>query len=405
MAVTNDLIDLDRALQMVRAAPVSVRVETIRLDDALGRVLARPVASPIDSPPFDKSAMDGFAVRAEETAEELRIVETVAAGGVPVREVGRGEAARIMTGAMLPAGTSRVIRREYVREHGETIRVLTAETGSNVIPRGASIRAGDPVLQPKVIAPQDVGILAASGIDRLEAAVPPRVAVVCTGPEIRRPGEPLGRGEIYDSNGPQLRAQLALVGCTARVTSGIPDRPGPLAAVIAREMESSDVLLLTGGVSAGDFDYVPGALKGAGAEVLFHRVSVKPGKPTLFARRGSQFFFGLPGKPGFHVRHLRSLREAVPLPHDGPGLEACRGEGKAPQGRSPGRRGPHRVHPGALPRRHGRSGCLPWVGPPQRTGRRQRAHPCGARGHRDQRRDRDRCSIDLTAPSRTCASP
>jgi molybdopterin molybdotransferase len=292
-----DLIGLDQALEIVAGVAVSTRTETIGLVDCLHRVLAREVVSPIDSPPFDKSAMDGFAVGAGETAAELRIVETVPAGGVPARAVGPGEAARIMTGAMLPPGTARVIRREYVREQGEIIRVLTPETGDNVIRRGGSLRAGTPVLQPKVMAPQDIGILAASGIDRVEAAVPPRVAVLCTGPEIRQPGQPLGPGEIYDSNGPQLHAQLLAMGCPAEVTSGIEDRPGPLAAAIARTWSSADVLLLTGGVSAGDFDYVPSCLEEAGAEILFHRVSVKPGKPTLFARRGGQFVFGLPGNP------------------------------------------------------------------------------------------------------------
>lgn len=301
MERNNELIGLDEALRIVGSVPVSPRVEMIRLENALGRVLAREVKSPIDSPPFDKSAMDGFALRAGEKASELHVVDTVAAGGVPAREVRAGEAARIMTGAMLPPGTSQVIRKEYVKElhrdGGTLIQVVTPESGDNVIRRGGSLAAGSVLLEPRLIGAADVGILAASGIDQVPAGVPPRTAVVCTGPEIRPPGQALGPGEIYNSNGPQLRAQLALVGCAARVTSGIEDQPGPLAAVIAREMESSDVLLLTGGVSAGDFDYVPACLRDAGAEILFHRVSVKPGKPTLFARRGPKFVFGLPGNP------------------------------------------------------------------------------------------------------------
>ena len=291
------LISLDAALEIVRGVQVHAREETVPAGDALNRVLLRRVLSPIDSPPFDKSAMDGFAVGAEEGAQDLMIVDTVAAGGLPGRPVGKGECARIMTGAMLPPGTGRVIRREYVREEPGRIRVLTAETGSNVIRRGASIRAGEPVLGPRVLGPQDLGVLAASGIDRVTVAVPPRVAVLCTGPEIRAAGGPLGDGEIYDSNGPQLRAQLIAMGCPATVRSGIEDRPQALAGAIGEALESCDVLLLTGGVSAGDFDYVPACLEGLGAEILFHRVSVKPGKPTLFALRGDQQVFGLPGNP------------------------------------------------------------------------------------------------------------
>jgi molybdopterin molybdotransferase len=291
------LIGLDEALEIVRMVPVRTREEPVRLADALNRVLVGEVRSPIDSPPFDKSAMDGFAVGTADDSVELVIVDTLAAGGVPGRSVRRGECARIMTGAMLPPGAGRVIRREYVREEPGRITVLTPETGDNVIRRGASIRAGAPVLGPRVIGPEDVGVLAASGVDTITAAVPPRVTVLCTGPEIRAAGSPLADGQIYDSNGPQLRAQLAVMGCSAVVRSGIEDRPEALLEAAGEALGSCDVLLLTGGVSAGDFDYVPASLEELGAQILFHRVSVKPGKPTLFARRGDQQVFGLPGNP------------------------------------------------------------------------------------------------------------
>jgi len=293
----NGLIGLDEALGIVRNVPVPLREETVSLDASLGRVLPREVRSPIDSPPFDKSTMDGFAVAAAEDSTELCIVDTVAAGGVPVRTVSRGECARIMTGAMLPAGAGRVIRREYVREGSDRITVLTAETEDNVVRRGSSIHAGDPLLGPRVIAPQDVGTLAASGIGEVPVAIPPRVTVLCTGPEIRPAGQPLGDGEIYDSNGPQLQAQLAAMHCPAVVKSGIPDRPEELENAMGEGLESCDVLLLTGGVSVGDFDYVPSCLRKLGARILFHRVSVRPGRPTLFAAKGQQHVFGLPGNP------------------------------------------------------------------------------------------------------------
>jgi len=255
------------------------------------------VLSPIDSPPFDKSAMDGFAVRDDDDSPHFAIVDTVAAGGVPDRAIGRGECARIMTGAMLPPGAGRVIRREYVQEETGSIRVHTPEQGDNVIPRGASLRAGQPVLRPRVIGPQDVGALAGSGMDRVTVAVPPRTAILCTGPEILPAGIPLGPGQIYDSNGPQLRAQLASMRCPGSVRTGVEDQPGPLTAAIEECLSLCDVLILTGGVSAGSFDYVPDCLREMGAEILFHGVAVKPGKPALFARRGGQFIFGLPGNP------------------------------------------------------------------------------------------------------------
>jgi molybdopterin molybdotransferase len=291
------MIPLHRALDIIRSVTSDLRVETVLLEDALGRVLPRQILSPIDSPPFDKSAMDGFAVRGDEDSTELRVVESVAAGGVPARRLGRGECTRIMTGAMLPPGSGRVIRRENVKEDGGMIRVLSAEKADNVIHRGASIKAGQPVLKPGVIGPRETGALAASGVGRVEISASPRIAILCTGPEIRPAGSPLRPGEIYDSNGPQLRALLAEMRCPAALLPGVEDSVGALTAAIVEAVKSCDVLLLTGGVSAGDFDHVPGCLRELGAEILFHGVAIKPGKPVLFARRGGQHIFGLPGNP------------------------------------------------------------------------------------------------------------
>lgn len=291
------MIELDEALAILRDVPAESRAETISIDDALGRVLAASVQSPIDSPPFDKSAMDGFALAAGDNAAQYRITETVAAGAAPGRAVGRGECARIMTGAMLPPGADRVIRKEYVEEKQGTIRLRTPEPGDNVIRKGSHLRAGQTVLAPKVLAPQDIGTLAASGIATIAAAVPPVTHIICTGGEICAPGKSLGPGQIYNSNGPQLRAQLAAMRCPSGPYETVQDAVGPLSAALAAALASSDVVLLTGGVSAGDFDFVPGCLEGLGAEILFHGVAVKPGKPVLFARRGKSFIFGLPGNP------------------------------------------------------------------------------------------------------------
>ncbi len=289
--------ELDEALAILRDIPVESRVESIPIEDALGRVLAAAVQSPIDSPPFDKSAMDGFALAAGDNAAQYRIGETIAAGAVPAHAVGKGECARIMTGAMLPPGADRVIRKEYVEESQGTIRPRTPEPGDNVIRKGSHLRAGETVLAPKVLAPQDIGTLAASGIATIAAAMPPVTRIICTGGEICAPGETLGPGQIYNSNGPQLRAQLAAMRCPAGPYEMVPDAPAALSAALTAALASADVVLLTGGVSAGDFDYVPGCLEGLGAEILFHGVAVKPGKPVLFARRGKSFVFGLPGNP------------------------------------------------------------------------------------------------------------
>ena len=291
------MIELDEALAILRDIPAESRSEAIRIDDALGRVLAETVLSPIDSPPFDKSAMDGFALPAGRSEARYRITETIAAGAASPRAVGRGECARIMTGAMIPPGADRVIRKEYVEEMQGFIRPYTAEPGDNVIRKGSSLRAGQEVLGPKVLAPQDIGTLAASGIAMIAAAVPPVTRIICTGGEICAPGETLGPGQIYNSNGPQLRAQLAAMRCPCGPYEMVEDSPEALSAALRAALASADLVLLTGGVSAGDFDYVPGSLRDLGAEILFHGVAVKPGKPVLFARRGKGFIFGLPGNP------------------------------------------------------------------------------------------------------------
>jgi len=292
------VIELDEALGITAAAGAArFPVETVALEHALGRVLASPVISPIDSPPFARSAMDGFAVRADDTSSSLRVVEVVAAGASPRAELRTGECARIMTGAMLPPGAGRVIRREFVEEAEGIIRPSRAETGSNVILRGANLRAGDVILAPKRLAPQDIGILAASGVARVEVAVPPTVGILSTGSEIRAPGETLGPGEIYNSSAAQIAAQLAVTGCPARFLGAVADEQAGLQEAIRRGLTDCDIVLLTGGVSAGDFDFVPGCLRALGAEILFHGVAVKPGKPTLFARAGARFVFGLPGNP------------------------------------------------------------------------------------------------------------
>ncbi len=291
------MIELDQALKILQEVPGNIRVQSVGLEDALGRVLAHEVLSPIDSPPFDKSAMDGFAVAAGNDSSEYRILDTIAAGNAPLREVGRGECARIMTGAMLPPGAGRVIRRELVEEKDGIIRLLKPEKGDNVIRKGENMKAGRPLLPPKILFPQDIGILAAAGIPRIDAAVPPATGIVSTGPEIRAPGEPLDPGQIYDSNGPQLSSQLSAMHCPCGFFARVDDERGQLSAVIAKALAACEVVLLTGGVSMGDFDYVPECLQDLGAQILFHGVAVKPGKPTLFARRGNKYVFGLPGNP------------------------------------------------------------------------------------------------------------
>ncbi len=306
----------DRALEIIRGIEPRRRSEEVPLAQAAGRVLAERVTSPIDSPPFAKAAMDGYAVRSSDRSTSFRLLGTLAAGKRPGRAVGPGECLKIMTGAMLPAGADRVIRLELTEEKGGIVRLLAPETARNVIARGENIRAGETVLEPRALAPQDIGALAAAGVSRVRVAVPPRIGVLSTGAELREPGEALGPGEIYNSNGPQLLAQAERLRCPARYFGIAPDEPGRLSREVRAALAECDLLLLSGGVSMGEFDYVPQVLRELGAQVLFHGLEVKPGKPTLLARldpaggeqaggaAGSSgaaadacWVFGLPGNP------------------------------------------------------------------------------------------------------------
>jgi len=175
--------------------------------------------------------------------------------------------------------------------------VVEPEPYENVIYRGENLRSGDMLLEQKMLRAQDIGVLSSQGYAAVPVAAVPLVGVITTGSELRAPGQLLAAGQIYDSNGAQLCAQVQAMNARWRNYGTIADEPKQLAAAIEGALEDCDVLLLSGGVSMGDLDFVPGVLKSLGAKTLFHKLAVKPGKPTLFARRGDSFIFGLPGNP------------------------------------------------------------------------------------------------------------
>lgn len=296
------LLHPDKALAMIEELRhEEPRTERVALEQALGRALAEDVLAPEDSPPFPKAAMDGFAVSSADPGPDWRLAVTLAAGDAPARALARGECAKIMTGAMMPAGADKVIRVEYTRERDGVVTLLSEEPNANVIPRGQNLRKGDRVLGPRMLAPQDVGVLASLGRAEVKVAVRPKVGVLATGSELRNPGEPLGPGQIYNSNGLQTCAQVSAAGGRPRYYGIVRDQPAALREAVTRALEECDLLLLSGGVSMGELDFVPAVLQECGVEILFHRIAIKPGKPTLFARRrgprGAVYVFGLPGNP------------------------------------------------------------------------------------------------------------
>lgn len=291
------LEDAQKILARIEGTPFK---ETVPLLQSLGRIIAVPLHSKVDHPPFDKSAMDGYAVSGDDPAREWRVLETLAAGGTPKKTVSSGHCCKIMTGAMLPPGADTVVMIEDTESDGDKVRLVRGDVrrGENICPRGEDAPAGSLVAEAgRRITPQLMGSLAACGHDRVEVFIPPKLAVLTTGDEIVLPGRELGPGQIYNSNGYSLFGQYRAMGLEVRFAGGAPDTLSRLKERIGALLEDHDVLVISGGVSMGDFDFVPRAIEELGGRIHFDRVAVKPGKPSLFASLGRKLFFGLPGNP------------------------------------------------------------------------------------------------------------
>ena len=289
---------LDTALTNVPRMPV---VE-VALAEAAGRVLVDDIACDVDMPPFDKSAMDGYAVRAADIATvpaELRIVEIIPAGFAPTKTICAGECAKIMTGAPVPQGADAVVMVEDTEPVGEDRVSIgrAVETGSNICLRGEDVRKGQTVVTAgTVLRPFDIALAAGSGRTPLSVYASPRVAIIATGDEVVESDRTPEMGQIRNSNSHAVAARLRNSGIAADYLGIAPDDPDATAELL-RDGLTRDMLIVSGGVSMGDFDFVPGVLKGLGVEILFDSVAVKPGRPTVFGRVGDTVVFGLPGNP------------------------------------------------------------------------------------------------------------
>lgn len=293
------------ALRMVVENAGRQEIVASPLDDALGLVLAEAVASDLDSPPFDKALMDGYAVRAADypdpsTPVQLRLLGELHAGSVADQPVGAGTCWRIMTGAPIPAGADSVVmvERSQINPDGSILlddRNFRAQ--QNVLHRGAEMTQGQIVLQaPALLGPVEMGLLAAVGKTHPMVFRRPRVAVLSTGDEIVPPEQFPGAGQIRNSNGNTLLALARRAGADV-ISLGIArDQPEDLTAKVVAGL-GHDVLLLSGGVSAGVRDLVPPVLREQGVTEVFHQVALKPGKPVWFGKHAGGLVFGLPGNP------------------------------------------------------------------------------------------------------------
>lgn len=305
------MLSVKDALQLVLEQAGALPAVEIPAADALGRVLAETINSDVDSPPHDKSMVDGFAVICADLAAgptDLQVIDEVVAGDVPRKALARGQATRIMTGAPIPQGADAVVMVERTRPAANPSDVRiddhTLKPGYNILPRACSMRRGDEVLQPGApLRPIELGLLAEVGRIRVRVVRQPVVAVLSTGNELIPPAQTPAAGMIRNSNGPMLAASIRNADAAALELGIARDDRGVLRQAIARGL-AADVLVLSGGVSAGILDLVPGVLAELGVEQVFHKVQLKPGKPLWFGvlkasatKDSTTLVFGLPGNP------------------------------------------------------------------------------------------------------------
>jgi molybdopterin molybdotransferase len=297
--MTRSLITVADARELVLATTRTLEAQEVGIDEALGRALAQDVRAAGDVPPFACSAMDGYAIVAGERGRRLTVAGEARAGTPSPRSLSDGEAIRISTGATVPDGATGVIPQENVTVHGGQIETgVAVAPGENVRGAGEDMRAASTVLSAGTrLGAVELGAVVAAGAGSVFVARRPRAAVLCTGDELRAPGEPLRPGEIHNSNAPMLIGLAAGAGAMTTAAQRLPDQRAATEAGISAALETCDVVIISGGVSVGPHDHVKPALETLGVEEVFWSVALQPGKPTWFGRRADAFVFGLPGNP------------------------------------------------------------------------------------------------------------
>jgi molybdopterin molybdotransferase len=299
------ILSFTQALNTVKdkleAANMTPGTEVVPLSEARGRVLAEDIAADRDYPPFNRSIRDGFAVRAADVVAppaELRVLGEIRAGGHFDGAVGAGECLSIMTGAPLPAGADAVVMVEFTESQGDKVSIQRAvHSGENVVRQGSEANSGACVLRRgRRLGPGELGLLATVGKSQVPVFVRPVVAILPTGDEVVLVEQRPEWYQIRNSNATTLSAQVAAAGGIPRCLDIAPDRPEALRALI-QEGLTADLLLMTGGVSVGKYDFVEQVLADFGAEFYFQSVALRPGKPLVFGGAADKFFFGLPGNP------------------------------------------------------------------------------------------------------------
>ncbi len=299
------MISVEEAQKIILAEIRVMGTERVQLSNALGRILSEEISSPLDHPPWDTSAMDGYAVRWNDTggasrdsARTLKIIEEIPAGRMPQKKVQPGETSKIMTGAPMPEGADAVVKVEETERGGDQVRIFeAAEKGNFIRKKGEAIRTGDLILKQGIrIRPAEVAMMASIGKSVIPVYQQPRVAILSTGDELSELDEPRGANKIFNSNGYGLTAQVIEAGGSP-INLGIAKDTKKELTEKLRGGLHADFIIVSGGVSMGDYDFVQEVLRDLGAKMKFWKVSMKPGAPLAFGVILGKPAFGLPGNP------------------------------------------------------------------------------------------------------------
>lgn len=302
------LIAFEEALKIIDSLVFENPTEIIPLLQAHHRILQEDIYIGHDVPAFDRAAMDGYACMWADTNKKLQIIEEIPAGKVPKKSISPGTCARIMTGARIPDGADLVAEQEICPVNENIMTFTKQPSKSNIQKQGEDMRSGDLLLsKDTLLQPWHIAMVATAGLAEVKVSKQPKVLVVATGSELREPGEKLAGGEIYNSNAYQMLAQLQAMGIPATYGGILKDDKKAVGGLL-QTATNYDLVLLSGGVSVGDYDFIPESLQNLEYKIHFHGINVKPGKRTLLAQKSNTFVIGLPGNP---VSSLLQFEETV----------------------------------------------------------------------------------------------
>ena len=296
----NEFVSVSRAKELLKSLSITQKTEVLPIAKAMGRFSAEPVISPIAVPSFDNSGMDGYALAWADGGESRKVVNIVQAGSSPDFQLEKGTAVRIFTGAPVPKGADTVIQQELISPVGDVIFFEHEKItlGMNVRKRGAQCQPGEGVIPAQTkLSPGSIGLLASLGIEKVSVFKSPKIGIVLTGDEIIDLGNKLIPRQIFNSNGPALEAYLKILGIEEINSYKVKDEASEVVNVIRKALDEVDILLLTGGISVGDYDFVKSGLEENGVSQLFYKVKQRPGKPLYAGYKDGKIVFALPGNP------------------------------------------------------------------------------------------------------------